>query len=164
MPDCDVDTVLFFLDRGADVDAVDDDHSALLHRVSYDGNLEVTQLLLERGANINARNEKGHTPLHLVCVGLNAYDSTSVCFQTMRLLLEHGADIDALDNHHSTPLHITVVARFGSVIATQLLVDHGANVHLQNNDGHTPYQVALADGHEEIARLLSEHSQSEQNI
>jgi ankyrin repeat protein len=82
----------------------------------------------------------------------------------MRLLLEHRADIDALDNHHSTPLHIAVVSQFGSVITTQVLLEHGANVHLQNNDGHTPYQVASAKGDEEIARLLSEHSQSEQNI
>ena len=160
----DVDTVLFFLDRGADVDAVDDDHSTLLHKVSYNGNLKVAQLLLERGANINARNENGHTPLHQVCVGLNYHNNMPECVQTMRLLLEHGADIDALDNRHSTPLHIAVASRFGSINITQVLLEHGANVHLQNNDGHTPYQVALASGHEEIARLLSEHSQSEQSI
>ena len=144
----DVDTVLFFLDRGADVDVVDDDHSTLLHKVSYNGNLKVAQLLLERGANINARNENGHTPLHQVCVGLNYHNNMPECVQTMRLLLEHGADIDALDNHHSTPLHIAVASHFGSVNITQVLLEHGANVHLQNNDGHTPYQVALASGHE----------------
>ena len=163
-PDHDVDTIRFFLDRGADVDAVDGSHSTLLHRVPYNRNLGVAQLLLERGANINARNEEGHTPLHRVFVGLNAYNTTPERVQTMRLLLEHGADVDALDNHHSTPLHVAVVAHFGSVIATRILLEHGANVHLQNNDGHTPYQVALASGREDIARLLSEHSQGEQNI
>ena len=163
-PDHDVDTIRFFLDRGADVDAVNDSHSTLLHKVSYNRNFKVAQLLLERGANINARNEEGHTPLHRVFVGLDLYATTPDYFSTMQLLLEHGADVDALDNHHSTPLHVEVVAHFCGVITTQLLLDQGANVHLQNNDGHTPYQIALASGREDIARLLSEHSQGEQSI
>jgi len=60
----DIDSIRFFLNRGADVDAVDNNHSTLLHKASDDGNVEVAQLLLEHGANINARNKQGHTPLH----------------------------------------------------------------------------------------------------
>jgi len=156
-PGRDVDTIWFFLDRGADVDAVDDNHSTLLHRASYNQNVEVAQLLLERGANINARNEDGHTPLHRVLA--TEYATGTQFFDTIQLLLEHGADVDALDNDHSTPLH--VASQYGRVTATSLLLEHGANVGLQNNDGHAPYQVASAKGHEEIAHLLSEHSQSQ---
>ena len=151
----DIDTIRFFIERGADVDAIDKNHSTLLHRASYNGNVKVVQLLLEHGANINMRNE-GHTPLHRVLAGLDD-DCGDYFFDTIQLLLEHGADVDALGDAQSTPLH--VASKYGSAKATWLLLEHGANIHLKNNEGYTPSQVASTNGHEEIARLLSEASQ-----
>jgi len=156
--DDDIDTIRFFLGHGVDVDAVDNNHSTLLHRASYNGAVEVVQLLLECGANINARNKEGHTPLHRVLVELGDGARTSF-FDTIQLLLDHGADVDALDDAQSTPLH--VASKYGSAKATRLLLERGAKVHLQDNEGHTPSQVASAEGHEKIARLLE---QSEQNM
>ena len=157
----DIDTIRFFIERGADVDVVDKNHSTLLHWASYYGNVKVAQLLLERGANINARNKEGHTPLHRVLVSLG-YGAGAHYFDIIQLLLEHGADVDALDGAQSTPLH--VASEDGSSKATRLLLEHGANIHLKNNEGHTPSHVASTNGHEEIARLLSEASQSEQKM
>ena len=156
-----LDTIQIFLERGIDVDAVDDNHSTLLHWASYYRSVKVAQLLLERGANINARNEEGHTPLHRAPVGF-AINMGPDPFDMMQLLLEHGADIDALDVAHMTPLHLA--SQSGCIRAIRLLIEHGANVHLQNDDGHTPSQVASANDYEGIARLLSDHSQSEQNM
>ena len=158
-PHDDIDSIRLFLERGADIDAVDDNHSALLHAASYYGSVEVARLLLERGANINVRDSGGQTPLHRALVETKD-GSGDHYFDGIQLLLEHGADVGALDNDNSTPLH--VASRYGSVRATRLLLGHGANVHLLNNDGHTPSEVASTNGHEEIALMLSEHSQSEQ--
>jgi cytohesin len=160
-PDDDIDNIRFFLGRGADVDAIDDNHSGLLHVASYWGSVEVARLLLEHGANIDVRNSGGQTPLHRALIETKDMAFYSI-FDGIQLLLEHGADVDALDNDNSAPLHMA--SHYGSVRATRLLLKHGANVHLQNNDGHTPSQVASANGHEEIALLLSEHSQSEQKM
>ena len=157
--DDDIDTIRFFLEPGADVDAVDNNHSTLLHRASYHGNVKFAQLLLERCANINARNKKGHTPLHRVLVGLND-DFGASYFDTVRLLLEHGADVDALDDARWTPLH--VASENCCAKATRLLLEYGASVHFQNNQGQTPSQVVSIRGdHEAITRMLSEHLQSE---
>ena len=157
----DIGPIRSFLERDAAVDVVDYNHSTLLHKASYDGNAIAAQLLLERGANVNARNEEGDTPLHRALVqlvdGCEAY-----FFDTIQVLLEHGADVDALDSNHSTPLH--VASEFGCAKATRLLLEHGANVHLKNNNGDTPSQVASAGGHEEITRLLSGYLQSEQRM
>ena len=148
-----IDTIRFFLGRGADVDAVDNNYSTLLHRASHSGQVKAAQLLLEHGANINARNEEGHTPLHRVLTSLKD-DAWTSFFDTIQLLLDHGADVDALDDAQSTPLH--VASEYGNAKAARLLLEHGANVHLQNNEGHAPSQVASAEGHEEIARLLEQ--------
>jgi len=160
-PDDDIDTIRFFLERGADVDAVDEYHFTLLQVASYYGSVEVARLLLQHDANINARNWEGQTPLHAALVNIKDKIGGH-CFDAIQLLLDNGADVDALDDDHSTPLH--VASKYDSVRATRLLLEHGANVHLQNNDGHTPSQVASAYGHEEIVHLLSEHSQSEQRM
>jgi len=160
-PDDDVDTIRFFLERGADVDAVDEYHLTLLHVASYHGSVKVARLLLQHGANINARNGEGQTLLHRALVGIND-GMWGDSFDAIQLLLENGADIDALDDDHLTPLHLA--SEYGSVRATRLLLEHGANVHLQNNDGYTPSQVASAKDHDKIVRLLSEHSQSVQKI
>ena len=146
--DLDIDTIQFFLERGADADAVDNNHLTLLHEVSYNGNVNAAQLLLEHGANINARNKEGHTPLHRVLADLDD-DMGTHHFDTIQFLLEHGANVDALDDAQSTPLH--VASEYGSAKATRLLLEHGANVYLQNNEGHTPSQVASAKGRQEIA-------------
>jgi len=159
--DDDIVTIRFFLEPGADVDAVDNNHSTLLHWASYNGRVKFAQLLLERGANINARNKVGHTPLHRVLAGLDD-DSGANFFDTIQLLLEHGADVDALDDAQSTPLH--VASEYGSAKATRLLLECGASVHLQNKQGQTPSQVASTHGREAITRLLSEHLQSEQKM
>jgi ankyrin repeat protein len=161
VPDDDIDTIRFFLERGADVDAVDHNHLGLLHAASCSGSIEVARLLLKHGANIDVRNSWGQTPLHRALVEIHDnFDHKH--FDGIQLFLEHGAGVDALDNYNSTPLH--VASRYGSVRATRLLLKHGANVHLLNNAGHTPSQVASANGHEETARLLSEHLQSEQKM
>jgi len=107
----DIDTIRVFLEHGADFDAVDNNHSTLLHKVSYNGSVKAAQLLLGHGANINARNKEGHTPLHQVLVRLED-DCAARFFDTIQLLLEHGADVDALDDAQSTPLH--VASEYGS--------------------------------------------------
>ena len=45
----------------------------------------------------------------------------------------------------------------GTVEGARLLLEHGANIHSKDNEDRTALQLALANGRDEIARLLSEH-------
>ena len=56
--------IRFLLDRGADVNAVDLRGFTSLHRAAEPGNIEITRLLLDRGARPNVAAE-GYAPLSL---------------------------------------------------------------------------------------------------
>ena len=60
----DINKVTFLLDQGADPNAVDARGFAAIHRTSEMGKVEMTKLLLDRGANSEVEAE-GHTPLSL---------------------------------------------------------------------------------------------------
>ena len=73
---------------------------------------EIVQLLLEKGADVNARSTDGRTPL------MFAASSTP---EIVTLLLEKGAEIEARDNKGMTPLMFAASAEI-----KQLLIDAGA--------------------------------------
>ncbi len=103
------------------------------------------ELLLERGADPNARDGEGDTAL-FDAVRL---DKT----EAVRLLLDHGADPDARDAKGFTPLHYA--AYQGRTRAVRLLVKHAKNTgDRQNNLKASPLTSAAAGGHREIARML----------
>jgi len=89
---------------------------------TYD--VEMTQLLIENGADVNARNVYGSTPLHLVST-----------IEIAKLLIKNGADINA-DNHGYTPLHTILSVEVG-----QLLIDNGADVNAIARYGRTPLHI-----------------------
>ena len=133
------DVVQYLLEHGADVDAqANIDHSTPLHLASYWGGVKVAQLLLDHGANINVRDEKGRTQLHRTLINME-YEFEDYNFDDMQFLLDHGADVDALDDDHSTPLHI--VSQFGNAKAASLLLEHHPNIHVRNMDNQTPLHI-----------------------
>jgi len=79
---CDAATLL--LDRGAEVDCLQNDGAAPLHGTCFKGYIDATRLLLDRGATIDRENHRGATALHATCLAGHA--------DVARLLLERGAD------------------------------------------------------------------------
>lgn len=61
----DTDAIKDFLDSGVDIKSVDAFRNTGLHIASRNQDLPTVKLLIEHGAEVNARNETGHTPLSL---------------------------------------------------------------------------------------------------
>lgn len=104
-------------------------HNTILHlladRMYGDPHcVELAALVLEHGADPNARNDFGWTPLHFACA-IDGRDKTMV-----KLLLHNGADPNVTDSTGQMPLHYALGASEESKQIVALLLQHGANVDL----------------------------------
>ena len=124
----------------------------LLHaNVSY-GSYEDVKLLLDFGADVNARNSSGDTPLML------AIRSTREAALKFRLLISHGADINAKSfDDGNTPLHFVMAQirenDYSAFARARLLLDHGADIRATNYEGETPLTLITVDDAEVLLEL-----------
>lgn len=122
-----------------------------LHRAAGSGHREVVELLIEAGANPNARTNEGVTPLHW---GLGEG------IEMVSLLVEAGAEVNAADDKGSTPLHWAASTGFNNeavlVREVMLLINHGANINAKasNAADYTPLHAAAMQGRTQLVELL----------
>ncbi|MGE9296866.1 MAG: ankyrin repeat domain-containing protein, partial [Puniceicoccales bacterium] len=63
----DTEMLASMIDAGLPVNLADEKGQSLIMLASYNGNLDTTRMLLDRGAEPDQRNERGQTPLGGVC-------------------------------------------------------------------------------------------------
>ena len=114
----------------------------LLHEAAMAGTAEFAALLLRAGADPDAREAEGHTPL---------YRASTASVATV--LLEAGATPDVASGPtRGTPLH--QAARRGAVAVAEALLDHGATIDARDAKGQTPLRRAINCRQLPIVRLL----------
>ena len=102
------------------------------------------QILIERGADVNAKINDGYTSLH--------WASYFNAIETANFLIEKGADVGAKTNGGWTPLH--TAASKDNIELAKLLLEAGADVEAKNVYEVTPLHVASFHNALEIAKLL----------
>ncbi|MCW7539744.1 ankyrin repeat domain-containing protein [Aquabacterium sp. A7-Y] len=101
------------LDCGADPNLRSDGGQYGLHWAAYYGNVELVELLVSKGAKINAMSDHesryvlhgGYTPLHMALAGMAhaGYDNRVENVKIIEVLLKHGADRTIKDRHGDNP-------------------------------------------------------------
>ncbi|KAH9172792.1 ankyrin repeat-containing domain protein [Lactarius sanguifluus] len=135
-----------YAERGADLNEYYNGEQTLLHRASECRALEWMQSLLDVGANVNAVDTYGRTPLHLVHdPAEDFFDEDS--FAPTQLLVVRGADVNQPDDAGSMPLH-QVLQRSWEIDLelVRMLVDAGAKVNVKDHQGWTPLHTMFYSG------------------
>ena len=105
--------------------------------------LKVVKLLIDKGANVNAKSEYGFTPLHFVGIK-----------EIAELLIKRGANINAVDKSSATPLLHT-----GNIhkSVAEVLIKHGADINYQGAGGDTLLMIAVRSKNRELVKYLAEN-------
>ena len=119
-----------------------------LHSAVYHMDLEMVQVLVDCGADVNVRNIWGATPLGY---GLTELPSWPPDPGVVRWLLNHGADPNVQDVDGKTSLH--QVLGSGRIEIARLLVKHGASAEVKDRWGRTPLDYVSGEQRDEIMEL-----------
>ena len=179
-----IESVVALLDEGLiPIDAQDENGDTPLHLATMEklDNSDVVDLLLDRGASVKVRNNKGETALH-AATSINDPDIILALIRkkadvdaeekrgfmplhmaatighdlVVRCLLENGATVDALKNLYGiTALH--AACHNGHLKAVMVLVEKGAKTTMKTTrEGGTPLHAASLNGHIDVVRYLIE--------
>lgn len=105
------------------------------------------RLLLEAGAQVDAKNSHGNTPLHVAC--LNGH--LSVCHE----LAMFQANLEATNKRGQTPLHIAAASTHG-VDCLLFLLEHNVDINVQSADGKTALHMTAVHGRFTRSNMLIE--------
>ena len=119
-----------------------------LGHAAMSGHKEIVNLLIQKGADINAKNKKEGTSLH------DAAEAGQS--EIVELLIDSGADVSTKNNGGATPMHFA--AFYGQEDVIELLIDKGADVNQRTkNLRQTPLDKANQGDESEFADLLRKH-------
>jgi outer membrane protein OmpA-like peptidoglycan-associated protein/ankyrin repeat protein len=116
-----------------------------LCNAAADGDLAKVSALLAKGADVNAKDGHGNTPLMLTA-------AMSGSKQVAEALLAKGADVKAVNEVKQTALYLA--ARRGFVEIIEMLTAKGADLNAKDTDGKTPLMVAISQEKIESVKTL----------
>jgi uncharacterized protein len=102
------------------------------------------ELIHREGADVNAAQGDGTTPLHWAAYQLDE--------ELVGELLSHGAKADTQNRYGTSPLWEAVKGANGAIVG--MLLAAGANVDAPNQDGETALMLAARTGSVEVASML----------
>ncbi|KAN0138394.1 Ankyrin repeat-containing domain protein [Lactarius tabidus] len=178
-----LDVAWVLVNHGADITVANIRKQTPLHLVR---DPELGRLLVERGTDLNARDENQLTPLHSA--------SSFLVPELVQVLLVHNADVHAKDKWGQTPLHrvfddedytdkgclaiaqllaahgadvnaldknrstlLHQASRHASLELAWILLKYGADLNLENEEGKTPFQLVWERRREELEECPSNY-------
>lgn len=152
-------TVKLLVEHGADINAIFDksiktesvmysgENKNVIDLAAENGNNELIEFFLSKGAKINENNNNIGSPLILAANEGN--------INTVKLLLEKGCDINKQDCLQQTALY--KAARNGHTELVKFLIEKGADINIKSDIPMTAFQAAASNGKIDILEVLMQH-------
>ncbi|KAL1604963.1 hypothetical protein SLS60_004504 [Paraconiothyrium brasiliense] len=155
---CDnADVLRELLRRGAKLDAVDQAKETPLHCLMSRFEsvpVELVEILIEAGADVNAEDDYSQQPLRELCM-------TNGSLEAAELLIKAGADVLDEDLSRQTALH--TAAANGHVDIVKLLIEKGAKIDATDDRGCTPLYRACGAKSDDSALYMIHNAEKEIN-
>jgi hypothetical protein len=135
------------------VNTPDDTRTYPVMLASLNGHDRTVELLLERGADVNAQGGHYGNALQAACFG--GHD------KIVHILLERGADVNAQGGHYGNALQAACFGGHDKI--AQMLLERGADVNAQGGEYGNALQAARRGGYNHIVKLLQGHQFADQS-
>ena len=172
------------LNYDARINAEDEGGNQPLHLACKLAYTEIVKTMVCHGADINAMNRIGQTPLHTAADGKNycpelheillKHDGERktveengdqplhvackhVYTETVKLMVSCGSDTNAVNKHGQTPLHTAAGGEKDCPELCQILLQHLAKIDSMDNDGNQPLHLACRQNHTKTVKLMISH-------
>jgi ankyrin repeat protein len=159
-------------------------HFAVFNAHAFQGALDRVNLLLDRGADINAQSSVGNTALHMAILGAHQ--------DLARLLLQRGANIGVRNKNDKSavqlarergylhwieegvpeetfrklsagpPLHKSIWSKDHSLVRE--LLEMGHDIAEEDQERVTPWEYCIQSADVELAQILVEHMQKHESL
>ena len=143
------------IEKGADIEAKDDDGiNALVYASTYN-NEEMVKFLLEKGADANTvcEIENEHIDISPTPLMNAAYRGNT---NIINMLLENGADINYTTDYGMTAL--MYAASFNQFEAAKILLENNADTSVTDEYGRTALDLAKSEDYKDIVELLEKYN------
>ena len=128
-----LEAVKLLIENGADMNTVYEEWGGIT-ALHWTGSPPIIEHLIAHGADVDFKDKRGRTPLHLIAEFMHVFDEI-ISPGTARALIDFGADVNARNQAGETPLH--VAARMGSREMLAVLIEAGADIRAKTNAGAT---------------------------
>lgn len=118
----------------------------LLIRVCKEGDINIAKILIDAGANVNAQDDDGDTPLMKACLIRNK--------ELFKLLIDSKANVNIQNNNGNTAVIASCMKNDIEMI--KLIIKAGCNLELKNKYENTVLMFAGLYNRTEIVKLLVE--------
>lgn len=135
-----------------------------IHNAASHGRIKNIKVLLNYGANPNAKGFSGSTPISWACTDMihiltsaedvEMEDACVVFGQMIEVLVKNGADINAKDNNGWTPLQKSLSDSMGWPEAIEKFIELGVDLEATDLDGETALHAAAVSGYPAIVEAL----------